>query len=117
MNYTLDGDVYGLTVLPNYKLASYSLDCTLKIWNSKNGQYITTLPGHKSIINHVILLSTGQLASCGVDTKVCNKVLPIQIVRENIFLPFFLLIFLYSRSNRSFLSAHHIPESFIALTI
>jgi len=56
--------------MPNSKLASFSLDSTLKVWNSKNGRYITTLPGHKSIINHTIVLTTGQLATCGVDGKV-----------------------------------------------
>jgi WD40 repeat protein len=56
--------------MPNSKLASFSLDCTLKIWNAKNGKYITTLPGHKSIINHAIVLSNGQLVTCGVDAKV-----------------------------------------------
>lgn len=54
-----DGDVYGMVVLDNDKLASFSLDCAIKIWNSRNGQYKVTLKGHNSIVNDMIALSNG----------------------------------------------------------
>jgi WD40 repeat protein len=57
-----------------YEMASGSCDNTIKIWNTKTGQLIKTLEGHKDTVYCLLLLPNGQITSGSYDTtiKICN---------------------------------------------
>lgn len=63
--------VIGMLVLSDCLLASYSLDNTIKIWNSISGDLIHTLTGHTNAVDHLVVLNqNGHLASYSFDNTI-----------------------------------------------
>jgi hypothetical protein len=65
-------------VIAGERLASGSNDRTIKIWDTHNGQCITTLRGHSGIVSSLSLTREGWLVSGSEDTtvKVWNTARP-----------------------------------------
>ncbi|PAA85717.1 hypothetical protein BOX15_Mlig029670g1 [Macrostomum lignano] len=59
--------VYTLAATPQY-IVSGSLDTTIRVWRSSDGQLIRTLLGHQSLTAGMLVLPDGRLVSGNADT-------------------------------------------------
>ena len=62
--------VRSITVLEGDRLASGSIDSTIKIWSLNNGEEILTLKGHSSIVHSLLELPNNKLASGSKDKSI-----------------------------------------------
>jgi WD40 repeat protein/TPR repeat protein len=65
-----NGTIYCLTVLPDGRLASGSVDKTIKLWDVKTGQCLHTLTGHSSSVYALTVLPDGRLVSGSLDNTI-----------------------------------------------
>lgn len=57
--------IYALAILQDDSIATGSADNSIKIWNSKTGEMLKNLDGHKFPVRCLLVLPDGNLASCG----------------------------------------------------
>lgn len=65
-----DDRIKCLALLPNNKLASGSIDKTIKIWDLTNYNQIQTLKVHSNSIYCLAVLPNSKLASCSLDKTI-----------------------------------------------
>lgn len=81
--------VSNIVLLNDRRLATCSLDGTIKVFNSTNYDCAMTIPGHKKFVNYIAQLDDGKIISCSSDqtlkiwrinknTFKCEKVIDIK---------------------------------------
>ena len=62
--------VMSVVKLSGEKIASGSLDKTIKIWNPNTGECLLTLEEHTDVVESIVKLSDGNIASCSWDKTI-----------------------------------------------